>query len=68
MLVCLCSYFFCCVPQACEGALKRLGMDYIDLFTLRGPAQPGVDIGDVMQELKVCVQTIQDRCHWGRIT
>eukprot|EP00775_Hariotina_reticulata_P014847 gene14847-15033_t len=38
--------------EACEGVLKRLGMDYIDLFTLRGPVQPGVDIGDVMQELK----------------
>eukprot|EP00879_Flechtneria_rotunda_P023605 GHRR01024972.1.p1 GENE.GHRR01024972.1~~GHRR01024972.1.p1 ORF type:complete len:137 (+),score=21.18 GHRR01024972.1:1161-1571(+) len=39
--------------QACEGALKRLGTNYIDLFTLRGPIQPGTDIADLMQELKV---------------
>jgi aryl-alcohol dehydrogenase-like predicted oxidoreductase len=39
--------------KACEGALQRLGTKYIDLFTLRGPVQPGTDIGYLMQELKV---------------
>jgi hypothetical protein len=34
--------------QACEGALQRLGTDYIDLFTLRGPVQVcGVIVHDV---------------------
>jgi aryl-alcohol dehydrogenase-like predicted oxidoreductase len=28
--------------KACEGALQRLGTDYIDLFTLRGPVQVGM--------------------------
>eukprot|EP00879_Flechtneria_rotunda_P007665 GHRR01008038.1.p1 GENE.GHRR01008038.1~~GHRR01008038.1.p1 ORF type:complete len:336 (+),score=102.28 GHRR01008038.1:619-1626(+) len=41
--------------QACEGALKRLGTNYIDLFTLRGPIQPGTDIADLMQELKALI-------------
>ncbi|KAF6256501.1 NADP-dependent oxidoreductase domain-containing protein [Scenedesmus sp. NREL 46B-D3] len=41
--------------KACEGALQRLGTDYIDLFTLRGPVQPGTDIADLMQELKELV-------------
>lgn len=27
--------------EACEGALKRLDTDHIDLFTLRGPIQVG---------------------------
>jgi aryl-alcohol dehydrogenase-like predicted oxidoreductase len=27
--------------EACEGALKRLDTDTIDLFTLRGPVQVG---------------------------
>lgn len=39
--------------KACEGALQRLGMDYVDLFTLRGPVQPDTDIADLMMELKV---------------
>lgn len=38
--------------KACEDALQRLDTDHIDLFTLRGPIQPGVDIADVMQEIK----------------
>ncbi|KAF8062705.1 aldo-keto reductase 2 [Scenedesmus sp. PABB004] len=40
---------------ACEASLRRLGTDYVDLFTLRGPVQPGVDIGEVMLELKALV-------------
>jgi aryl-alcohol dehydrogenase-like predicted oxidoreductase len=39
--------------KACEGALQRLGTSYVDLFTLRGPVQPGTDIADLMQEIKV---------------
>jgi aryl-alcohol dehydrogenase-like predicted oxidoreductase len=39
--------------KACEGALQRLNTSYIDLFTLRGPVQPGTDIAELMQELKV---------------
>lgn len=42
--------------KACEDALERLGTSYIDLFTLRGPVQPGTDIADLMQELKVLVE------------
>eukprot|EP00878_Enallax_costatus_P000509 GHUV01000603.1.p1 GENE.GHUV01000603.1~~GHUV01000603.1.p1 ORF type:complete len:337 (+),score=90.22 GHUV01000603.1:230-1240(+) len=38
--------------EACESALKRLDTDYIDLFTLRGPVQQGVDIADIAHELK----------------
>eukprot|EP00882_Tetradesmus_deserticola_P000496 GHRQ01000547.1.p1 GENE.GHRQ01000547.1~~GHRQ01000547.1.p1 ORF type:complete len:249 (+),score=104.30 GHRQ01000547.1:743-1489(+) len=38
--------------KACQAALERLGTDNIDLFTLRGPVQPGTDIADLMQELK----------------
>lgn len=37
----------------CEGALARLGVECIDLFTMRGPPTPSVPIEDTMAEVKV---------------
>lgn len=36
----------------CEGALARLGVDAIDLFTMRGPPDPKVPIEETMAEVK----------------
>lgn len=39
--------------RACvEGSLQRLGIDCIDIFTMRGPVDPEVSIQETMAELK----------------
>ena len=41
--------------RCCEGSLERLGLQRIDLFTLRGPLGPSVQLEDTMRALKVSV-------------
>lgn len=48
--------------RSCEGSLKRLQIDCIDLFTMRGPLPPGVTIEEPMQELKKLVEEGKIRC------
>ncbi|GAB4821479.1 hypothetical protein N2152v2_008525 [Parachlorella kessleri] len=40
----------------CEGALKRLGVPAIDLFTMRGPVDPKVPLEETMAEVKRLVE------------
>lgn len=43
--------------RACvEGSLQRLGIDCIDIFTMRGPVDPKVSIQETMAELKKLVE------------
>lgn len=40
--------------RACvEGSLRRLSIDCIDVFTMRGPVDPKVPLDETMGELKV---------------
>lgn len=39
------------VLQACEASLKRLGIDYIDLYMLHTFPEPGIDIKDTMRAM-----------------
>lgn len=39
---------------ACEGSLKRLGVDYIDLWVLRGPSNdPNTPFEETIKAMKV---------------
>ena len=39
---------------ACEGRLKRLGVDYIDLWVMRGPCRGDGALEAAVKTMKVC--------------
>lgn len=48
---------------ACEGSLKRLGVDYIDLWVMRGPCR-----GEGALEAAVRTMKVRRRAHFSHCT
>ena len=44
------------IVEACEASLKRLGIDYIDLYQIHGP-DPNTPVGETMSALDALVKT-----------
>src|SRR5512140_540689 len=44
------------VLRSCENSLRRLGMDYIDLYLIHWPPRAGMDLNDTFRALNQLVQ------------